>query len=274
MRPGRLQLTRRTLLAVYAALVVVPLLVVVFGTFKTTAEIFRNPLAPPGSLGLGNYRQMLSEGGLARAFGNSVTVTLLSVSTTLVLAALAAFAIARMSGWRGNVLYGAFTLGMAIPAQASMIPQYTLFDRIGLTDTLLGLVIVNCAVTLPVAVFILGGFMKTLPRSIFEAASIDGAGAWTQFHRVVVPLSAPSLSATAIFLFVMHWNDLLYPLLFIRDETLQTLPLRLLSFKGEFTTDYPLLFSGVVVASLPMVVAYVALQRYFVAGITAGAVKG
>ncbi|MFR9778398.1 carbohydrate ABC transporter permease [Micromonospora sp. MS34] len=268
------RLTRRVLLAVYAALIIVPLLVVVFGTFKTSEEIFRQPLSPPMAPSLDNYRQIFTDGSIGQAFGNSVTVTLLSVSLTLVVSAMTAFAVARLPGWRGNLLYALFSFGMAVPAQANMIPQYTLFDRIGLTDTLLGLVIVNCVVTMPVAVFVLGGFMKTLPRQIFEAAEIDGARLRTQFLRLAVPLSAPSLAATAVFLFVMHWNDLLYPLLFIQDESLQTLPLRLLGFKGEYLTDYPLLFTGVVVASVPMVVAYVFLQRYFVAGITAGAVKG
>lgn len=268
------RLTRRALLAVYAVLVTVPLLVVVFGTFKTSAEIFRHPFAPPTQPSLANYREIFTDGSIGQAFQNSVTVTLLSVTLTLVVSAMAGFAVARLNGWRSNVLYAVFTLGMAVPAQAIMIPQYTLFHRIGLTDTLLGLVIVNCVVTTPIAVFILGGFMKTLPRQIFESAEMDGASLWTQFARMAVPLSAPSLAATAIFLFVMHWNDLLYPLLFIQDQSLQTLPLRLLGFKGEYLTNYPLLFTGVVVASAPMVVAYVFLQRYFVAGITAGAVKG
>ncbi|MFC4147245.1 carbohydrate ABC transporter permease, partial [Micromonospora mangrovi] len=129
-------------------------------------------------------------------------------------------------------------------------------------------------VTLPVAVFILAGFLRTLPGELYEAAELDGAGPWAAFRRVAIPLSRPSLAATAIFLFVMHWNDLLYPLLFIDDPAKRTLPLALLDFTGEYLTDYPLLFTGVVVASTPMVVAYALLQRHFVAGITAGAVKG
>ncbi|MCY1241192.1 L-arabinose transport system permease protein AraQ [compost metagenome] len=132
----------------------------------------------------------------------------------------------------------------------------------------------NVVSTLPIAVFILGGFMRTLPKELYEASSIDGTGPWRTYVSIALPLSAPSVAAAAIFLFVIHWNELLYPLLFIQSPGNRTLPLALLSFQGEFQTNYPLLFAGVILASLPVVVAYVFLQRYFVAGITAGASKG
>ncbi len=163
---------------------------------------------------------------------------------------------------------------MAVPAQANMIPQYVLFQRLGLLDSLLGLVLIEVVTALPVAVFIMAGFLRTLPRELFEATSIDGANPFRTYRSIVLPLSRPSLAATAIFLFVIQWNDLLYPLLFVHDPSKKTLPLALLNFQGEFLTNYPLLFTGVVVASAPLVVAYVFLQRYFVAGMTAGSVKG
>jgi raffinose/stachyose/melibiose transport system permease protein len=163
---------------------------------------------------------------------------------------------------------------MAVPAQANMIPQYVEFDRLGLTNSLVGLVLINVVVTLPIAVFILTGFMKTLPREIYEAAAIDGAGPWRTYRSIAIPLSRPSLAATDIFLFVIHWNELLYPLLFIQQPGKRTLPLALLNFQGEFQTNYPVLFTGVVVASAPLVITYLLLQRYFVAGMTAGSVKG
>jgi len=155
-----------------------------------------------------------------------------------------------------------------------MIPQYVLFDVLGLTNSTFGLILIEVVTTLPIAVFIIAGFMRTLPTEIFEASDIDGAGPWRTFRSVVVPLSVPSLAATAIFLLVIQWNDLLYPLLFITDPAKRTLPLALLDFQGQFLTDYPVLFSGVVVASVPMVLAYAFLQRFFIAGLSAGAVKG
>jgi raffinose/stachyose/melibiose transport system permease protein len=179
-----------------------------------------------------------------------------------------------MDNRRGNIIFALIIIGMAVPAQVNMIPQYSLFRQLGLLNSLTGLVLINITVTLPVAVFIITGFMRALPRELLEAAEVDGASSWRTYRSVVMPLSLPSVSATMIFLLVMHWNDLLYPLLFIRSSSRATIPLALLNFKGEYLTNYPLLFTGVVIASLPIVLAYLFLQRYFVAGITAGSVKG
>jgi raffinose/stachyose/melibiose transport system permease protein len=268
------QIGRRTLLAIYAVLIVVPLWVVVAGTFKTTPELFSSPYGLPPALSFENYAQVLEEAGLAEAFVNSVVVTVCSVFLTLFIASLAAYGIARIPGWKGLAIFGFLVIGMSVPAQANMIPQYVLFDSLGLLNTRTALVLINIVVTLPVAVFILTGFMKTLPRELYEASSIDGAGAFRTYWSVIMPLSLPSVAATGIFLFVIHWNELLYPLLLIQEPSLRTLPLALLSFQGEFLTNYPLLFTGVMIASLPVVIAYVFLQRFFVAGITAGSVKG
>ncbi|WP_430785052.1 carbohydrate ABC transporter permease [Actinoplanes sp. G11-F43] len=265
---------RRAVLGVYALLIVVPLIVIVGGSFKTTPDLFADPFGPPVNPTLDNYTTVLTGQGLIGVLGNSLFVVSISVPSTLLLGALVAFAVARLPKWPSRILFGIFALGLAVPAQAIMIPQYVQFERLGLRDSLTGLILVNIVVTLPVAVFILAGFMRTLPGELYEAAEIDGAGPWATFWRIAVPVSLPSLAATAIFLVVMHWNDLLYPLLFIDDPSKRTLPLALLDFQGEYLTEYPLLFTGVVVASLPMIIAYAFLQRHFVAGITAGAVKG
>lgn len=268
------RISKNVVLAVYAVLILIPLLVVIFGSFKTTPEIFANSFAPPHSLNFDNYAKALTEGNLGVAFLNSAVITVTSVTLTLFIGSLAAYGLSRIPGWKGWVLFGFIVLGMSVPAQANMIPQYVLFGQLGLLNSQAGLILINIVVTLPVAVFIMGGFMRTLPSEIYEAAGIDGSGPWRTYHSIAIPLSLPSIAATAIFLFVMHWNDLLYPLLFITSASKQTLPLALLRFQGEFLTNYPLLFAGVMLASVPVVIAYVFLQRFFVAGMTAGAVKG
>ncbi|MFD7699985.1 carbohydrate ABC transporter permease [Streptomyces caelestis] len=257
-----------------AAVVVLPLLVVLFGAFKTLPQLFDAPLAPPSSPTLDNYRRAVEEGGLGSAFANSAVVTAGAVTLTLVVASLAAFFCARVPGRVGWAVFGVLVAGLAVPAQAAIVPQYVLFDRLGLTDSLLGLVLVDTVTTLPTAVFVLGGFLRTVPEELYEAAELDGASPLRAFRSIALPLTRPALATTGIFLFVMDWNDLLYPLLFIRSQEHRTLPLALLDFQGEFLTQYPLLFAGVVIASAPVVVVYVLLQRHFVAGLTTGAVRG
>ncbi|MCT2590703.1 carbohydrate ABC transporter permease [Streptomyces sp. N2-109] len=264
---------RRALLGVYAALVLVPLLVMLAGSFKSTSDLFSNPFSLPEEWRFSNYSEVLGSGDLSTAFTNSAVVSTCSVTLTLLLGSLAAYGVARIPGWPGWAVYGFLVLGMSVPAQANMIPQFVLFDVLGLTDSLTGLVLINIVSTLPVAVFILAGFMRALPREIYEAAALDGVGPWRTYRSITLPLSLPSVAATAIFLLVIHWNELLYPLLFINDPEKRTLPLALLNFQGEFLTNYPLLFTGVVVASLPLVVGYIFLQRFFIAGMTAGSVK-
>lgn len=270
----KLDLGRRGVLLIYAAVIIVPLTVVLFGTFKSTGELFDAPFSPPQNWDFSNYREVLGVESLGLPFINSIIVTVVALVSTLVIASLAAYGLARIPGWKGLLIFGFIIVGMTVPAQTNMIPQYVLFDRLGLLDGLPGLILINIVSCLPVAVFILGGFMKTLPKELYEAAAVDGSGPWRTYKSVIMPLSTPSLAATAIFVFVIQWNDLLYPLLFIHDPSKRTLPLALLGFQGEFQTNYPLLFTGVLLASLPVVVAYVFLQRYFVAGITAGANKG
>lgn len=267
-------MTRRVALGAYTLIILVPLLIVVMGTVKTTEQLFSSPLGLPTDPTAENYATVLAGEDMLVAMRNSIVVTTCVVIITLAVGAAAAYAFARLTGKLAVAAYAFVIAGMAVPVQASMVPQYVLFDLLGLTDSLVGLVIVQSVMGLPIAVFILTGFMRTLPRELFEAADMDGAGPWRVFRSIVLPLSTPSLAAAAIFLLVISWNDLLYPLLFITDPGKRTLPLALLGFTGEYLTEYPLLFTGVIVASAPLALAYVFLQRWFVAGLTAGSVKG
>lgn len=265
---------KNSMLALYSLLIIIPILSIFFTTFKTPNQMYENIIGLPNSFAGDHYRALFSSETMSVYFLNSVTVTFFSVVLTLFLASLIAYSIARLSNGFGNFVFVLFTLGMMVPAQVNMGPLYDLVFSLGLTNSRVGLITVNIAVTLPVAVFILTGFMKSLPKSLFEAGMMDGASNWVMFRKVAVPLSLPSLAATSIFLFVMHWNDLFYPLLFITENEFKTLPLALLEFQGEYITNYPMLFTGVIVASAPMVLAYVFLQRYFIAGMTAGSIKG
>jgi raffinose/stachyose/melibiose transport system permease protein len=174
----------------------------------------------------------------------------------------------------GKVLFFLFSLGLAIPGQVNIVPIYTLFVKLHLTNSLFGLVLVNIALNLPLSIFILTAFLKDLPKEMFEVASSDGATHWRVYRSIALPLARPAVGATAIFLFVICWNDLLYPLMLINEQSKKTLPLTLIDFRGEFATSYSMLFTAIMVASIPMVIMYLLMQKQFQSGLTAGAVKG
>jgi raffinose/stachyose/melibiose transport system permease protein len=266
-------LSRNSILIVYAAIVLIPFSMVLFTTFKSTPELYKNPLGLPESWSLANYKELFLKESMTTYFMNSVIVTVVSVSIIIFLASLIAYAIFRMPKKAGYILFGFFVIGMMVPTQVNMIPIYMLVNKIGLLDTHIGVILVTVGSLIPIAVFILSGFMKTLPEELIEAAKIDGAGEWKTYAKVVVPLSLPSIATVAIFAFVIVWNDLLYPLLLLKSAEVKTLPIALLSFQGQYMTNYPMIFSGVIIASIPMIIAYVFMQRYFIAGMTAGSIK-
>lgn len=258
----------------FAALILIPSLIVVMGSFKTDAEVYNKPLSLPEKWNLDNFRRLLSESDLDVSFRNSVFVTILSVLLTLIFASLASFAIARMITVTGKVLAALFALGLAIPAQINIVPVYYIFRDLGLTNSFLGLIIINVTTTLPISIFILTAFFREISREMYEASEVDGASPLRIYRSIALPLSRPAMGATAIFLFVINWNDLLWPLLLIQESEKKTLPLAMLAYRGEYFVSFSMLFTAVMVASLPMVIMYLMMQRSFVAGLTAGAVKG
>ncbi|MFZ5752871.1 MAG: carbohydrate ABC transporter permease [Bacillota bacterium] len=268
------ELLRHIPLVLYSLIIITPLSLVFFATFKDLSQLYTNPLGLPRSWDLANYSRLFANENMAVYFKNSMIVTFTSVFFILFFGSMISYAIIRMPKWTGAILFSFITLGMMIPTQVNMIPTYVFFAKLDLLNKHLGLIIVTVATLLPICVFILTGFMKTLPKGLIEAAMIDGASHWKIYTRLVLPLSGPALATAAIFCFVIAWNDLLYPLLFIKSAELKTLPLALLQFQGEYLTDYPMIFSGVVVASIPMVIIYTFLQKYFIAGMTAGSMKG
>lgn len=261
-------------LTLFAALILIPSMIVVLGSSKTDSEVYNKPLSLPEKWSLDNYSRLLSESDLEVSFRNSVVVTLLSVIFTLLFASLASFAIARMITVSGKVLATLFAFGLAIPAQINLVPIYYIFRDLGLTNSFFGLILINITTTLPISIFILTAFFREISRDMYEASEVDGASPLRIYRSIALPLSRPAMGATAIFLFVINWNDLLWPLLLIQESDKKTLPLAMLAYRGEYFVSFSMLFTAVMVASLPMVIMYLMMQRSFIAGLTAGAVKG
>ncbi len=258
----------------YGFLIVVPILVVIESSFKSLADLYQNPLLPTSKLTVAPYQTLVTQVPLFHYFANSLIVTVVSLIMVLVFGSMIAYAILRLQNAPAFIVYGIFSLGMMIPTQVNMIPVYLEISKLGMVDTLYGLILVEVAFLIPIVVFIIGGFMRSISKEMLEAAKVDGANEWQMYWRIALPLSGPAIASAAIFAGVIVWNDLLFPLLLVKTNTNLTLPLALLSFTGQYQTNYPVIFAGVLLASIPMVLLYVFLQKYFISGMTAGAVKG
>lgn len=282
MRTARVSRTILFLaLATYAAWVVLPMLWVVASSLKQNSEIFRDTFALPavGDLQTENYRRAWREARFGDYFFNSVLVTIASVALITGLGAMAAYALSRFKLPGGSVLFWLFLAGLMIPAQLAVVPLFFEMRALGLLNSRTGLVLVYTANGLPFAIFILAGFFRTLPRSLYEAAVIDGCGDWNAFWRVMLPLARPGLVTVAIFQFIGVWKEYFFAFMLTSGDvaaTSRTLPLGLanLAITAQYRSDYGSLFAGLVLVSLPLLVVFVLLQKHIVKGVTAGAVKG
>lgn len=270
-----LRVLGKILLVTFAVAIIAPLLIVLFTIFKTNNEFYMNPVSLPKHVVWDNILGLFQKQTMLKYFWNSAIVTISTVIVELILASGIGYAIMRYGKHKiGIVIFALFSLGLMIPSQVNMIPIYSLIRDLSLSNSHFGLILVTISILMPLTVFMLTGFIKTLPREIIEAGEIDGASEFRLYGQIVIPLLAPFLATTAAFLFVIVWNDLLFPMLLIVEKSKFTLPLALMQFKGEYITHYPLLLTGVLVTAIPMILLFVFLQRFFIAGTLAGSLKG
>ncbi len=270
------------LLAGYLVWVVYPMVWVAYSSLKTDEAMFRDAFAPPSldALQTENYARAWREARFGDYFLNSIVVTGVSVSLILLLGSMAAYALARFYHPLGRVVFGLFLAGLMVPVQLSIVPLFFELRALGLLNSVTGLVLVYTANGLPFAVFILGGFFKSLPRSLYEAAVVDGCGEAGAFWRVMLPLARPGLVTVAIFQFIGIWREYFFAFMLASgggdDAGARTLPLGLanLAITAQYRSDYGMLFAGLVIVAVPVLAVYLLLQRHLVKGITAGAVKG
>jgi raffinose/stachyose/melibiose transport system permease protein len=269
IRNGAIQL----LLAVNAVIMIYPLFVMVTSSFKTNAEIFSSPLSLPTHFSTANLEKVWTETNFVRYLANSVGITAASVALILLFSTLAGYAIARYRFRLSSLVLMFFLSGMTVPLKLAIIPLFIQLDTLGLVDSYLGLVLVYVAMGIPSAVFIMTGFLRTLPRELEESARMDGASELRIMWSIMLPLARPALVIVAIQNAVPIWNDFFFPLVLITSDNLKTLPQGLTVFVGEFTTDWGVLFTGLTLAALPITLLYIVLSKQFISGITQGAVK-
>jgi len=268
-------------LAGYLLWVVYPMAWVAYSSLKPDDAIFRDAFALPSldALRWGNYREAWREAHFGSYFLNSMLVTGTSVAAILLLGSTTAYALSRFYHPLGHALYGLFLAGLMVPVQLSIVPLFFELRTLGLLNSRVGLILVYTANGLPFAIFILAGFFRALPRSLYEAAVVDGCSEAAAFWRVMLPLARPGLITVAIFQFIGIWKEYFFAFMFTsgaRSEEARTLPLGLgnLSVAAQYHTDYGMLFAGIVMVTLPILLVYLLLQKHLVKGITAGALKG
>jgi raffinose/stachyose/melibiose transport system permease protein len=264
----------QTVLFVNTLLVLLPMVFMVLSSLKTTREIFQRPFSLPANLAWQNYSVVWEAAHFSLYFRNSVIVTVASMVLILVTSTLAAYALGRYQ-FRGNdLIYLYFLTGIMVPIRLAIIPLFILMRDLRLLDTYWSLILVYTASGLPSAIFILTGFFRTLPRDLDNAARIDGAGELSVLIRVMLPLVRPALAIVTVYNIIPIWNDFFFPLVFIHQDRLKTLPLGLTVFFGEFATNWALLFAGLTLAAAPVIGLYILMSQQFIKGLTAGAVKG
>lgn len=263
------------LLLVCALIWCSPLVLLVTTSLRTADDfITRGPLAFPSAITFKNFTNAWATGGFPTAYRNSLLITAVKVPIGVLLSALLAYAVVKLHlVFRRTVLFLIF-VGLTIPIYITIVPVFVMLRAGGLIDNPLGLLGPYLAFGIPFEVLILIAFLRSLPDSIVEAARIDGASELRIFFQIVAPLSAPALITVAILDAVGTWNELLFALIILNSEDKQTLPLGLLNFQGQFANDNTGLAAGILVATIPIVVAYVFFQKWIVSGLTAGATQG
>lgn len=253
---------------------IVPLVWVFMVSFKTNAEIFTSPFALPESFYLDNFTFAWTAGKLGIATLNSFIVCGATLIVSMVVGSMAAFAIGRLRWKLAKPCMTYFLIGMMIPVHCVMIPLFTRFARMGLSNSLVGLMIPYVTFSLPVTIFIMTGFFESMPNELIESACIDGASIYKTFFRIALPLSRTGLFVTGLMTFVANWNELLLAMVFISDDARKTLPVSLSKFVGPYNTNYSQMFAAIIIAIIPTVVVYCIFSNQIVDGLTAGAVKG
>lgn len=260
------------LLAVGGILILAPMAIMVLGSFKDVKEAAELSLSLPSRWHFENYKVVFEKGDIGRAFLNSSLLTVSAVVITLLTAGLASFYLARSHSVLSRKIYSVFMLGLIAPI--SLIPTITLLQKLHINDTYIGVTLVFCSLNMAFTIMLFTGFVKTIPKELDEAAIIDGCTPLQTFFRVIFPLLLPVIVTGVIVTFMNVWNSFVIPLYFLSDSAKWPMPLTVYNFFGKFQSSWNLVFADLVMTALPILLVYLAGQKYIIDGMTAGSVKG
>jgi raffinose/stachyose/melibiose transport system permease protein len=259
-------------LGAFSLLAILPIVGIVFTALQDQGSV-----AAFGSwdgVHLGNFADAWRDGNFGAYLRSSAIVTVTVVAVSVVLSVLAGYAFGLMRFRGATVLFYVFLLGLMIPTEAVIVPLYYDFRDLGLTDTYWALILPQVGTSVAFGTFWMRAYFRTVPRSLVEAARLDGASSWFTLWRVLLPVARPAVLTMTVLLFMWTWNEFLLALVMVTDEGLRTAPLGLSFFQGRNESNLTLLAAGAVIVATPVVVLYIFLQRHFIRGMLSGAVKG
>ena len=258
---------------VLCAVIAAPLLWIILNSFKTNQEMFMDSLALPEVWQFGNYAKAWSM-GLYRYFGNSVLVSAIALVGILVLASFLAYGLTRFRAKGSNIIFIIVLGGMALSEQIALVPLYNILQALHLYDTYAAVILPYIAFRIPFTVFLMRAYFITIPEELEEAAVVDGYNSLQIFTKIIVPISKPIFASCAIVNLNFVWNEFLFANVFLSDKAIQTIPIGLMTFKGDLKVDYTTTLAGLIIASLPLIILFLLMSKQFVRGLTSGAVKG
>ena len=257
-------------------IVVTPLYIGLLGGFKTMGQLMTDPFGFPIPFNVAKYTDLLTgkQGTFWVALSNSLIVSAGTISLTIVICVMAAFALARIP-FRGRELFKSyFMLGLLFPLAVAILPLYLQIRNMKLLDSYMGVILPQCAFQIPMTILLLRGFFLGIPQDLEDACAIDGYGPLGFLIHMVIPLSTPILSTTGILVLVASWNNFFLPLLVFNDVKKFTLPMGVMEFQGQHMSDWNMILAYLTLAMVPAIILFIAGQKYIVAGLTGGAVKG
>jgi len=262
------------ILLAWAVVVLFPIGTAVLNSLKPNlGEVYRAPFALPSEWSFGNFAEAWVGANFQAYFLNSAIISLVSVVVVCCCASTTAFVLVRMPFRGSGFIFGCFMLGVVIPIRLALAPLFVVVKTLGLLDNLWGVILVQSASMMPVAVFILTAFLKSVPAELEEAARMDGALPFEIIWRVVLPLVRPALATVALLTFVSAWNEYFLPLIFLRSESNLPITLGIAQFRLQFDVQWHLMFAGILIMLIPTIVAFLLASRQFIAGLTQGGLK-
>ena len=271
LQPGNL--LKQAVLLLASVLALVPTLYMVVTALKSDEEYAIDKLGFPKAPVLENFRSVLVDSPFLHWMLNSAVLVAGSVILSTAISVLGAYAIATMRFRGRGTLLAVSTSLMAVPPVVMIVPLFVLYTRLGMVSTYSGAIVIYAGLITPFSVYLLTTFFRTVPRELYEAAHIDGAGQFTILMKVVLPLSLPALVTLVVVNSLYVWNDLLIAIIFLQDDAKRTLMAGISVFSGRYNNQVPLTMAGMVIASAPMFILYVVFQKQFIRGLMAGAIK-